>query len=123
VVTTPVELTLPTDNTRKTTAIASKLGGWKIIVPASWQILLADETITGYLESNLVTDSIELLSVTGNTYVATQLIGNIEFSKGILLVNGFTLLSKIPNKLDEGIMLFVGFKSIVFPLTSIKVVT
>ena len=49
--------------------------------------------------------------------------GNIEFSKGILLVNGFTLLSKIPNKLDEGIMLFVGFKSIVFPLTSIKVVT
>jgi hypothetical protein len=77
---TKLELTLPTDNTRKTTAIASKLGGWKIIVPASWQILLADETITGYLESNLVTDSIELLSVTGNTYVATQLIGNIEFS-------------------------------------------
>jgi hypothetical protein len=77
---TKLELTLPTDNTKKTVRVASQLGGWKIIVPPSWEILIADEVITIDIESILDTDSIELLSLGNNKYKAVNLIGNIIYN-------------------------------------------
>lgn len=77
---TKLELTLPIDNQNKTIKVASKLGGWKLLVPIGWQVLIADEIIAQDLESTLDTDSIELLSLGNNKFSAIELKGNIIFN-------------------------------------------
>jgi uncharacterized delta-60 repeat protein len=77
---TKLVLTLPEDNENKTIKIASKLGGWQLLIPAGWEVLIADEIVTQDLESTLVTDSIELLSLGNNKYSVIELKGNIIFN-------------------------------------------
>ncbi len=77
---TKLELTLPIDNTNRTVIVASKLGGWKILIPLGWEILVADEIVTEYIESTLVTDTVELLSLGNNKYTVVELKGNIIFN-------------------------------------------
>lgn len=75
-----LNLTLPVDNANETIKVASRLGGWRIIVPVGWEVLIADEVITQDLESTESTDSIELLSLGNNKYKVIELIGNIIYN-------------------------------------------
>lgn len=75
-----ISITLPEDNSNKIIRVASLLGGWNIIIPSGWQILIADEVITQNIESTQDSDSIELLSLGNSKYRAINLIGNISFS-------------------------------------------
>jgi hypothetical protein len=77
---TKLELTLPTINSLSKVRVASKLGGWKLIVPVGWSVLLADEIVTESIESTLDTDSIELVPTLGNKYLVTNLFGNVIFN-------------------------------------------
>ena len=75
-----LELILPQNNAVNTIKVASRRGGWKIIIPANWKVELVDEIITESIESTLDTDSIEFLSLGNNTYLVTNLIGNVIFN-------------------------------------------
>ena len=77
---TKLELTLPAVTSLNPTRVASKLGGWKILIPVGYQVLISDEVITQDLESTLVTDTIELLPLGPNTYKIVNIVGNINFN-------------------------------------------
>jgi hypothetical protein len=75
-----LELILPQNNAVNTIKVASRRGGWKILIPPSWKVELVDEIVEESIESTLDTDSIEFLSLGNNTYLVTNLIGNVIFN-------------------------------------------
>jgi hypothetical protein len=76
---TKLVLTLPTGSDLKPIRVASKLGGWRIEASASWGIKVIDEEAQS-IESNLVTDAVELIPIGGNLYSVLDINGNITFN-------------------------------------------
>jgi hypothetical protein len=76
-----LEVLLSNDYLYQPVIIANKgIGGWKVVCDTGVTIEFVDEIINLSIESNLETDSVELLNVAPNKWRVINSIGNITFT-------------------------------------------